>query len=388
MVRPIRGGQNLIPPIPNNVEAECICVPKVFDFVYLTEDITASLAVPTVSLLECGVNGAVATVTSITCSVLSEPFFPLDCVGNQGCTVLDVRPANIDGSSAKVVKVQQTIPVEISLNGTSELGLETTCTFEADALFVQQLVLSFPDGFTSDNLICRVISGDCAVTTLVPAIGVPLASLLSVDVELFICKEIQVLAQVKLEVLAKCCQPRPPIPIPPTVCPPLLCPPSSDFYPQAGCDCQAVVNTFCDVGSATCTLNLNGEDLTTGTQYLLATTCNSCSALNTTISYNYVNTEDPTQNISFTANGAEAEHCETNAIGQTQTITGTGLVTVGGSASSVAYSLQLREAQVGADAYELIIQSPGGLGGVSITAVNSAVPSNELVINHCGNFPT
>ncbi|MCG6197634.1 hypothetical protein H1215_10685, partial [Anoxybacillus sp. LAT_38] len=65
-------------------------------------------------------------------------------------------------------------------------------------------------------------------------------------------KEIQVEAEVKLEVLAKFCAPRPndipvptPSPGPGFRCPPIVFPPQCPtIFPRANCDCQATANTL------------------------------------------------------------------------------------------------------------------------------------------------
>ena len=60
-----------------------------------------------------------------------------------------------------------------------------------------------------------------------------------------ICFEVQVEAEVKLEVLAKFCFPREnDIEIPTSgVCPPFEWPEQCNFFPRDNCDCQAFVDT-------------------------------------------------------------------------------------------------------------------------------------------------
>src|SRR5690606_24957825 len=123
MARRIRGSQ-VVPPVPNNVAPECICVPKVYDWVVISEDITTTVPVPTPSQPNCPPN----TVTEITCSLVSQPFFPVSCVGEGACTILDRRPANLDGVNAHVVKLQHNVPVNVTFTGTNAAGATTSCT--------------------------------------------------------------------------------------------------------------------------------------------------------------------------------------------------------------------------------------------------------------------
>ena len=67
----------------------------------------------------------------------------------------------------------------------------------------RRLVVCAPEPFTSDNVFCRIISLTVIQTLLkqvIPDLGL--------QVMLDICFEVQVEAEVKLEVLAKFCFPR------------------------------------------------------------------------------------------------------------------------------------------------------------------------------------
>lgn len=386
MVKPIRGSQ-VIPPIPNNVQAECICVPKVYDYVVFTEDINSTVPLPATPPAGCP-----TTVTDIECALVTEPFFPISCATNGVCTVLDRRPVNIDGVNAALVKLRQDIPVDVTLTGTDAAGAPATCTIRVTVPFIRQLVLCFPPEFTNDNLICRIISGDCVVTTPPPPEGQPFPA--SVGLELNVCKEVQVLAAVKLEVLAKFCSPREPI-TPPTasICPPLQFPQQCDFFPEPNCDCQSTVSNSCTVATGTTCLlaltNAEGAQATDGgTQTLNATICNSCAPVNTSISYSFTNPTDPTQNFTFTANTFDTETCtgEGTAI-LTHLVAGSGtVVTSGGSTFTATYQLTLVEAAT--DSWSLVIISTSPAPAFIVAASNTAVPDNELIIQNCTQFPT
>ncbi|MCH5586686.1 hypothetical protein MK805_17270 [Shimazuella sp. AN120528] len=382
MVRPIRGSQ-VTPPVPNNVQAECICVPKVYDFVVFTEDINATIPLPATPPAGCP-----TTVTDITCALTGvTTFFPITCATNGVCTVLDRRPINIDGVNAALVKLRQDIPIEVTLTGTDITGAPATCTIPLTVPFVRQVVLCFPPEFTNDNLVCRIISGDCVITTPPPAGGTPFPA--SVGVELNICKEVQVLAAVKLEVLAKFCSPRAPIEIPVTsVCPPTLFPQQCDFFPQPNCDCESTFNSTDATVPTSVGVVVNGLTISAGTATLVGNVCNGCAEINTDIRFTFTDTDGipPNNSFTFTANSFTSETC-TFALGVgTQVVTGTGtVVTALGDTIPVGYTLTLVDAGA-ADSYLLVLTSltPGLFAAV---ATGVAI-GNAIIIRDCTAFPT
>jgi hypothetical protein len=382
MVRPIRGSQ-VTPPIPNNVQAECICVPKVYDFVVFTEDIDATIPLPATPPVGCP-----TTVTDITCSLPDvTSFFPISCAPDGGCTVLDRRPITIDGVNASLVKIRQDIPVDVTLTGTDALGNPATCTIALTVPFIRQIVLCFPPEFTSDNLICRIISGDCVITTPPPVGGTPFPA--SVGIELNVCEEIQVLAAVKLEVLAKFCSPRAPIDIPVTsVCPPTLFPQQCDFFPQPNCDCQSSFNSTQAPVPAGVGVVLNGVTLSVGTASLIGNICNQCAEINTSITFTYTDPDGvpPNNSFTFNANSFTTEVCTFLAGVGTQVVTGQGtVVTAGGDTIPVTYTLTLVDAGA-LDSYILVLASVApGLFAAVATSVDIG---NAIIIQDCTNFPT
>ncbi|WP_028778795.1 hypothetical protein [Shimazuella kribbensis] len=379
MVRPIRGSQ-VIPPVPNNVQAECICVPKVYDFVVFTEDINATVPLPATPPVGCP-----TTVTDIFCSLTTEPFFPITCATNGVCTVLDRRPINIDGVNAALVKLRQDIPVDVTLTGTDALGNPASCTIPLLVPFIRQVVLCFPPEFTNDNLVCRIISGDCVITTPPPVGGTPFPA--SVGIELNVCKEIQVLAAVKLEVLAKFCSPRPPIDIPVTsVCPPLLFPEQCDFFPQPNCGCQSTFNSTNAAVPVSVIVVLNGLSLSVGTASLVGNICNACAEINTDILFTYTDTDStaPNNSFTFTANSFTREDCGFGGGTGVQVVVGEGtVVTAGGDTIPVRYTLQLVDSAV--DTYILILSSVAP--GLFASTVVSISIGNSITVQDCNAFP-
>lgn len=380
MVKPIRGSQ-VTPPIPNNVQAECICVPKVYDFVVFTEDINSTIPLPAIPPAGCP-----TTVTDITCSLITEPFFPITCATNGVCTVLDRRPVNIDGVNAALVKLRQDIPVDVTLTGTDAAGAPATCTIPLTVPFVRQVVLCFPPEFTNDNLICRIVSGDCVITTPPPVGGIPFPA--SVGIELNLCKEVQVLAAVKLEVLAKFCSPRAPIEIPvTTACPTLTFPQQCDFFPQPNCDCESAFNSPSAPVPLGVAVTLNGLALSLGTASLVGNVCNACSEVNTSITFTYTDSDGipPNNSFTFTANSFQSEAC-TFALGiGTQVVSGQGtVVTAGGDTIPVTYLLTLVDAGA-VDSYSLTLLSISP-GLFAATALSVDI-GNSIIVQDCNAFP-
>jgi hypothetical protein len=225
------------------------------------------------------------------------------------------------------------------------------------------------------------------ITTPPPACGASFPS--SVGIELNICKEIQVLASVKLEVLAKFCSPRPPIDIPVTsICPPTSYPQQCDFFPQPNCDCESSFNSPSAPVPLGVGVTLNGAALSVGTASLTGNVCNACSEVNTSITFTYTDTDavPPNNSFTFTANSFISETCTfTTGIG-TQVLSGQGnVVTAGGDTIPVTYTLTLVDAGA-VDSYILVLASVSP--GLFATIVTSIDIGNAIIIQDCNAFPT
>jgi hypothetical protein len=158
-------------------------------------------------------------------------------------------------------------------------------------------------------------------------------------------------AEVKLEVEAKFCQPRPPIAPPPlALCPPINFPQQCDIFPIANCSCQAFISADCDgpvtttgaICTAVGTVNGVAYNATTQpafTQSIVASICSNCSPQNTNITYVYMDTDatDPNQSFTFRAQGANTVTCTPNAAGVITLIATTHLQTVRSSTMSITH---------------------------------------------------
>ena len=205
-MKPIRGSRLT----PNDVQEECIRVTKVYDWVFdaITTDKGIELPREYAERVEEEV-AAGRTPLEVTCEVPDVGgFFPLDSPdtdGNALCTVssrIERREIPVNGALREVaiIKVIFTIRPLIKIYNKNGRRIGS---FRPTISESRRLVVCAPEPFTSDNVHCRIISLNSDtnyIETGVPDLGL--------RVMLDICFEVQVEAEVKLEVLAKFCFPR------------------------------------------------------------------------------------------------------------------------------------------------------------------------------------
>ncbi|WP_054949688.1 BMQ_0737 family morphogenetic spore coat protein [Numidum massiliense] len=396
-VKPISGAQQPLPPLPpNDVQEECICVPKVYDWVLDVSQATNKFPVPDDCLAaveEAIANGQAIDVTCTSPAV--PPVFPISCAstpptpGQPNCRVIRITRTTItvNGTQVPVAVVRLsftfTVTVEIFADGVS-----ICAPFPVNISVPTQVVLCLPEPLDENNIICRITQITCDST------GEIFDGL--VELEVTVCAEIQVEAEVKLAVLAKFCQPRPPIPVPtPAVpCPTIDFPPQCpELFPRPNCECQGeVVATSVGVGV---TLNLGAGAVTEfGDLIINANICPACtlsrSAL--TLQFNQITTPPytppPTENNSFTFTATsfnEPAPCVDNL---ELTVTGMGLVSFSnGTQQQVAFTLVLVQTPLGLpDTYAITLVNT--ITGVTLFASGSVtVPAGQLVVRHCAQFP-
>lgn len=145
---------------------------------------------------------------------------------------------------------ESTLLVRIFANGT------LLCEFSAEIQFEDEVVLCLPAPLDETNILCRITSIECSSNAHDLFGGM-------VELEVIICKEIQVEADVKLEVLAKHCKPRPndlpiPGPTPSVFCPPISFPPQCPGIFPPTRPCQPMINMTISSTSFPCDFILNG----------------------------------------------------------------------------------------------------------------------------------
>ncbi|PTX60330.1 hypothetical protein C8P63_10995 [Melghirimyces profundicolus] len=385
-LRPIRGAQE--PPlIPNDVQPECICVPKVYDWVQDVNRVTKTVPLPDGTdsppgcreLVEEAIAGG--QVVTAECSAPDvPPLFPLTCApeppqpGQPTCRVVSIQrttiPVNGQQVPVAIVRMQFNFVVNVTIfaDGTQ------LCNFDVPISVPGEVVLCLPEPLDETNINCRITAIQCNVVQVFDG---------AVELDLIVCKDIQVEAEVKLEVLAKFCKPRQPIPVPPPVfeCPTIELPPQCpELFPQVNCDCQAELDTTVE-GAA---LTVNGV-AATGTLTADAIICNQCMPEETRIEVTFTDDTPTPVNESFTfrATSFDNEICVTNAV-NSLTLTGTGTVTdSSGNTINGSYTLVL--VSNATCTFALAFTGPGF---TIATPVAIDIPCEDLTIRDCANFPT
>ncbi|RNB68078.1 hypothetical protein EDM52_21495 [Brevibacillus invocatus] len=385
------------PPISNNLAEECIRVQKVYDWVVSANRFRNRYSIPA----DCRelVDAAVAAGQDISVQCIES-------TANLNCRIASIRRENIlvGGVSVRVGIVRfifgGNVLVRIFADGV------LLCDFPVTVQYDQEMVLCLPEPLDADNIVCRIAALECYPTYSLLLDG-------SVELDLLFCNEVQVEAEVKLEVLAKFCSPRPnDIPIPsPTLggyCPPIAFPPQCPaIFPRPSCDCQATVNTL--IPGVGVTLGLPPAAVAEiGTVQLIADICPSCNPGGSTFTFNFFDTPGPTplpdvfpgdQSFNFSPTTISSPTCITVlpalipgvvlpaiVIGMTVTGTGVQTFTSTGTQQTLNYTLVLAETGIGLpDVIIMLLSDP--LGVVSFAAAITVVPDAQLLVQDCITFP-
>jgi hypothetical protein len=220
----------------HHLQEECIRVPKVYDWVFdaITTDNGIELPPEYAARVEEEVEAG-RTPLEVTCEVPDVGgFFPLDSpntCGDAYCTVssrIERREIPVNGTLREVAIVNVIFTIRPLIKIYNKNGRRIG-SFRPTISESRRLVVCAPEPFTSDNVHCRIISLNSDTNYL--ETGVPD---LGLRVMMDICFEVQVEAEVKLEVLAKFCYPREnDIEIPTYVgCPTFEWPEQCDFFPR------------------------------------------------------------------------------------------------------------------------------------------------------------
>lgn len=406
--KPIKGRQQPIPtptptaapPISNNLQEECIRVQKVYDWVVAANRDRNKVPIPddcrplVDAAIRAGQNITIQCVEPIVPPTFPlipkpQPTQPLDF----SCTIIGIRRENIivNGNIVPVGIVRflfsATLLIRVFANGT------LLCEFPATIQFDDEIVLCLPEPLDESNILCRITAVECN-----PIGTVLLGGMVELDV--IICKEIQVEAEVKLEVLAKFCQPRPIIPVPtPTpsfICPPITFPPQCpDLFPRRNCDCQGTANAL--LTNSTVFFDGVAE---TGTEQLLADICPSCDPGASTFSYTFVDTvpttptPTPTDEILgdfsfvFTPVQISSPTCTAlpgGGLGLVVTATGIRTFTATGTTDTLSAELTLNELPGAFDTYRLILRNE--IGAVVYDTLVKQVSDANINVQDCITFP-
>lgn len=176
---------------------ECINVQKVYDWVKINVDEVKTIPIPQVNLdlintalaggAQLQVTGTIALPAGVTTSIVS----------------IIRRFVVIDGVEVEVgcAQILKTVTINIIVTDVSTVIPTEVTTFTATTQVIERAGICFPQPFTADNVTIHVRSATALSLSDVPIDG-------SFMFELYICQDLQVETQVKLEVLARFCEPR------------------------------------------------------------------------------------------------------------------------------------------------------------------------------------
>ncbi|WP_173917521.1 hypothetical protein [Halobacillus sp. Marseille-Q1614] len=351
----IKGAQ--IPPLtPNDLMPECIRTQKVYDWITDVNQYTNKTPIPGDPDDPATCAGLVAAALAAGDDLTFECTPPEVPGPDATCDVLEVT-----NGMPGMIRVLWTVFVTVTV--TNETTGET-CEFDVPVQFDDVYMVCIPEPFDEDNVFCRITAVRCSVTN-----AVFLGN--QVQVSVTVCKDIQIEEEVKLEVLAKFCQPRPndilPEPPAPEECPGFEFPPQCNFFPRPNCDCQA--EAF-----------INNTDGSTGFNYVLdALICDNCTLSQSTWSYTQtapgggVTTVTPRTIANVACNAIEG-------LGLRMVVTGTADVSgAAGDFTNVNYTLSFIETTGAADDLFNLIAGP-------ITTGDVTVPDGQLIVQDCLTF--
>jgi hypothetical protein len=298
----------------NDVREECICVPKVYDWVIVPNHDRNKVLIPepcrveVEALLDDGVPIRVEVIQPVV-----PPRFPISCgpqssSSSVSCSVIPpVRhitiPSPVNGRPIEVSLVRFLFVITVTVVVFRDDTATEVCRFDTTIQLDDDIVLCLPEPLDESNIRCRVVD-----LSVVPS-GVIFDGLVELSVQL--CKEIQVQADVKLEVLARFCHPRSPI-VPPSLSrcqclPEIEFPPQCpDLFPRPDCSCQgAVRSTDNDILA-----QLAAGASATGVACINAEICSNCNPVSTNVLFRFTdNSNDASGSVLFESQLLEALGC-------------------------------------------------------------------------------
>ncbi|WP_066174640.1 hypothetical protein [Bacillus marinisedimentorum] len=200
-------------PDPDEEVIECIRVQKVYDWVMDAIGTDQEVAIPAgcMEAIEDAIEDG-RTPLTVECEGLEPGTFPLlpkpqpEPEGNAIC-VISSNIRRLEGNLAVVKAVFRVRPLVIILDCEGE----EICRFRPLINLFRKVVVCLPEELTTDNILCRITRVTCDenfIADVAPDLGLQL--------EINVCFEIQVEAEVKLEVVSTgFCMPRDIIPVPP-----------------------------------------------------------------------------------------------------------------------------------------------------------------------------
>ncbi|MGP4082407.1 hypothetical protein ACTWQL_21180 [Pseudalkalibacillus sp. R45] len=326
-----------IPKAANSLQDECIRVQKVYDWV--TDALTVKKTVLFTKDQLRDIEEAMEDPSRRPLRLICEPpkthsLFPLNSSGNENhdhdhdlgfiCEqVGETRDVTIstNGGFIDAQLVELLISTDVKILVVDRHGCVVTKAIVNASVF-ESFVLCFPEG---TDLFCKVSKIFCRIPSGTVLLNTPAPD--RFNVEITFCLDIQVEAEVKLEVLAKFCSPRDndlvaEEDVIKDQCPRVEFPPQCPgIFPRPNCDCHAE-------GEAS---GETGPDATEeGRLSVRVDICPDCSLVDSELraSFRDIDNEDGTQSFDFVAKTFDQETlcCEETKDGLKLIISGTGKV--------------------------------------------------------------
>jgi hypothetical protein len=226
--------------IQTHAQIECIRVPKIFDWVVVPTNTQQTVPIPEPCLQ------TIQSVPNLTveCMSLKNGFELLQSDKTQILSLKRLAYGLADQMA--VATFLCSVPVTLSfLNGDLPQS-PSICTISTSIqVLVRDVVICLPQPLNKQNIVCSVINCE----------GSGIVAEKEALLDLHLCISVQVEAEVKLEIPAKFCQPRQPIPVSttPPICPEILFPPQCSFFPPRPAFCPILItDKFCGNFQITC----------------------------------------------------------------------------------------------------------------------------------------
>jgi hypothetical protein len=357
-IKLIQGSQS-----PNPIGPECIRVNKVYDWVVISNRDKNKVPIPTTifdAIEACRHNGDLVTAT---CAEVPN---------SRTCDVVNDVPANVGIPSARIVTLAQHVHIRVTFFCNGNL----IDFFDIPVSFMDEVILCFPTGTTIN---CAIFDVNCSVL-----LNEMLGNMVILDV--VVCKDVQVEAEVKLEVEAKFCGPRQVIPIE-EIAPqcerfPLFPEQCPEFFPADNCLCQGSASLF---NTQRNILVAGGGVLTpvTGNLTLNTTICDNCTLAQSDLTTQFLaipgGDTDVNQSFTFAATQFNQPTCGTNP--ETLTVTGVGTLTFANQQSvNASFTLILNNT---VDTVTLIIRDQSGVNTL-VLASDILIPNTN--VGECQRF--
>ncbi|HET7626766.1 MAG TPA: hypothetical protein VFK44_00075 [Bacillales bacterium] len=311
----------------NSLNEECIRVPKVYDWV--TDTLTVSKNIRFNDEQMRRIEEAMADPSRRPLRIVTEtpyipPLFSLcrkhhdnnevlcEQVGEKRDVTVPLSGQYVDAQLVDLLFTADVRTLVVDRHGCEVADIS------ANVSIFDSFVLCYPDGTELMCNITRIVTRVPSGTVLLNA---PCPS--SFTLEVTFCVDIQVEAEVKLEVLAKFCSPRENnLTAPETIeqCPtvefPKQCP---DIFPRPNCDCSAQGQASGNTGTEATERGEAGIDVDI---------CPNCSLNNSSLAFTFhdTDTEDGQNNFDFQATSFDQDtlKCSKDRHGTKLTISGTG----------------------------------------------------------------